>query len=222
VDVFAEKIKADKQLANGFNCVGFSQGNSLCRGYIHKYNGVGGYPLVHNFLSVHGTVSGVAGFPNCDPDGLLGLVCRPLAKLCGDLSYTSFTQGLLFQVDYFRDPMRVNTDAYMQHSQIADWNGEGVSVNATYKENFVKVKRFIMIKAEKDTMVYPNEGEHWGHFADGSLKRILTMKDTQWYKQDMFGLKTVDEAGKILFNSTSGNHLQFTHEELVGWLQQFV
>jgi len=34
VDVFAKKIKADPKLANGFNCVGFSQGNSLCRGYI--------------------------------------------------------------------------------------------------------------------------------------------------------------------------------------------
>eukprot|EP00325_Prymnesiales_sp_UTEX-LB-985_P006524 CAMPEP_0174696940 /NCGR_PEP_ID=MMETSP1094-20130205/2938_1 /TAXON_ID=156173 /ORGANISM="Chrysochromulina brevifilum, Strain UTEX LB 985" /LENGTH=295 /DNA_ID=CAMNT_0015893815 /DNA_START=29 /DNA_END=916 /DNA_ORIENTATION=- len=221
VDVFAEKIRKDPKLQGGINCVGFSQGNSLCRGYIQKYNGVGDYPFVHNFLSVHGTVSGVAGFPNCDPEGLLGLVCRPLAKLCGDLSYTSLTQNLLFQIDYFRDPMRVGTEAYKAHSQIAEWNGEGSTVNATYKENFVKVKRFIMIKAEKDSMVYPNEGEHWGHFADGSLTKVLTMKETKWYQEDMFGLKTVDEAGKIFFNSTAGNHLQFSREELVGWLQQY-
>ena len=31
--------------------------------------------------------------------------------------------------------------------------------NATYKANFVKVKKIIMIKALKDTMIYPNEGE---------------------------------------------------------------
>jgi len=221
VDVFADKIKNDPQLKGGINCVGFSQGNSLCRGYIQKYNGVGDYPVVHNFLSVHGTVSGVAGFPNCDPEGLLGIVCRPLAKLCGDLSYTHFTQDLLFQIDYFRDPMRVTEEAYKKNSQIAEWNGEGEAVNTTYKENFVKVKRFIMIKAEKDSMVYPNEGEHWGHFADGSLTKVLTMRETQWYQQDLFGLKTVDEAGKIFFNSTTGNHLQFSREELVGWVQQY-
>jgi palmitoyl-protein thioesterase len=58
------------------------QGNSLCRGYIQKYND----PPVANFLSVHGTVSGVAGFPNCDPQGLLGPVCKQLADLCGDLA----------------------------------------------------------------------------------------------------------------------------------------
>ena len=81
------------------NCVAFSQGNSICRGYIQKYNGVGSYPVVSNWLSVHGTVSGVAGFPNCDPDGLLGPVCKQISHLCGDLAYTSLTQKLLFQVD---------------------------------------------------------------------------------------------------------------------------
>ena len=138
-------------------------------------------------------------------------------------------------------------------------------MNATYKENFIKVKRFIMIKAEKDTMVYPNEGEWWGHFADGDLKTVPTgrrtpaqpmpccrrslpspslftrplhslplrlpdagivsqvvpMKETKWYKDDLFGLRTVDEAGKIFFNSTTGNHLQFTQEQLVGLVQQY-
>ena len=70
VDKFYENIQKDPQLKNApwINCVGFSQGNSLCRGYIQRYNN----PPVANFLSVHGTVSGVAGFPNCNPDGLLG------------------------------------------------------------------------------------------------------------------------------------------------------
>jgi len=177
---------------------------------------------VSNFLSVHGTVSGVAGFPNCDPEGLLGPVCKPLEKLCGDLAYNSLSQNVLYQADYFRDPMRVNTSAYKAHSQIAQWNNEGTTVNATYKANFVKVKRFIMIKAEADSMVYPNEGEHWGHFADGSLSKVLTMRETEWYKKDLFGLQTVDKAGKILFNHTSGNHLQFSREELMGWVDFFV
>jgi len=221
VDVFAAAVLKDPKLANGFNCVAFSQGNSICRGYIQKYNGVGSYPVVSNWLSVHGTVSGVAGFPNCNPDGLLGIVCKPIAKLCGDLAYTSFTQGFLFQVDYFRDPYRVHTDAYKQHSQIGEWNGEGMAVNATYKENFIKTKKFIMIKAERDSMVYPNEGEHWGHFADGSLSTVVSMKDTEWYKQDTFGLKTADEAGKIVFDSTPGNHLQFSKEDLIGWINKY-
>ena len=87
--------------------------------------------------------------------------------------------------------------------------------------NFIKTKRFAMIKALKDTMIFPNEGEWWGHFADGSQKEVLPMKQTKWYTEDLFGLKTVDEAGKIVFNTTEGNHLQFTHEQLVWWVDNY-
>jgi len=216
VDVFADKIKQDKVFANGFNCVGFSQGNSICRGYIQKYNGVSGYPPVINFLSVHGTVSGVAGFPNCNPKGLLGPVCKQLAKLAG--GGAELLQGELFQADYFRDPTRVGTDRYKKNVQIAQWNNEGETVDPSIKENFIKTKRFIMIKAAKDSMVYPNEGEHWGHFADGGFSKVLTMKETDWYQKDLFGLKTVDEAGKIRFNETAGDHLQFSIRDLAWWV----
>ena len=126
-----------------------------------------------------------------------------------------------YRQDYFRDPDRVNTTAYKTHSQLAQWNNEGLRVNETYKANFASVERFLMIKALKDTMVYPNEGEHWGHFADGSLTKVLSMRETQWYKQDLFGLKTADEAGKIHFNTTKGNHLRFSQEELLGWVDTF-
>lgn len=217
VEVFAKKIKADPKLANGFHCVGFSQGNSLCRGYIQKYND----PPVATFLSVHGTVSGVAGFPNCNPRGLLGPVCRLLAGLLGDAAYGKLQQGVLFQADYYRDPLRVNTTAYKTNSQIAQWNNEGNTVDPSINQNFAKTQRFVMIKAEKDSMVYPNEGEWWGHFEGGSLKNVLTMRETPWYKNDMFGLKTADEAGKILFNSTKGNHLEFSEAELAGWVDQY-
>jgi len=217
VDVFAKKIKADPKLANGFHCVGLSQGNSLCRGYIQKYND----PPVKTFLSVHGTVSGVAGFPNCNPKGLLGPVCKQLAKLLGDAAYTSLAQDALFQADYFRDPTRVGKDGFKKGSQIAQWNNEGEAVDTTINDNFAKVLRFAMIKAEKDTMVYPNEGEWWGHFEDGGFDKVLTMKETDWYQKDMFGLKTADEAGKIFFNSTTGDHLQFTDAQMGAWIDQY-
>merc|ERR1712118_150136 len=172
VEVFAAAIKNDTNLAGGFNAVGFSQGNSIIRGYIQKYN----EPTVSTWLSVHGTVVGVASFPKCNPDGLLGPVCKLLDRfLVGPAAYTQFVQNRLFQADYFRDPKNVNSSGYKEHSEIAQWNNEGNKVDPSIAVIFGKTKRFAMIKAEKDSMVYPHEGEWWGSFAaDG--KTLLTMK----------------------------------------------
>ena len=117
--------------------------------------------------------------------------------------------------------MRVHSFNYTNNSQLAQWNNEGREFNQAYKDNFVKVLRFAMIKAEGDTMVFPNEGEWWGHFADGSLQKVLKMMDTVWYKNDTFGLQTVDKAGKIFFNSTPGNHLQFSEYDLAWWVHNY-
>merc|ERR1712050_624943 len=84
VDVFAAKIRNDPHLSGGVNAIGFSQGNSLIRGYIQKYND----PPVNAFISVHGTVMGVSAFPNCFKQGKpLGLICKALAEVLGDLAY---------------------------------------------------------------------------------------------------------------------------------------
>ena len=67
------------------------------------------------------------------------------------------------------------------------------------------------------------EGEWWGHFKDGSLNKddILSMKETDWYQKDLFGLKTVDERGGIIFNSTNTDHMGFTLEEVVWWIDNY-
>ena len=41
------------------------------------------------------------------------------------------------------------------------------------------------------------------------------------YQEDLFGLKTVDEAGKIVFNSTNGDHLEFSEEQLSWWVDNY-
>eukprot|EP01062_Namystynia_karyoxenos_P039779 TRINITY_DN2892_c0_g1_i6.p1 TRINITY_DN2892_c0_g1~~TRINITY_DN2892_c0_g1_i6.p1 ORF type:complete len:379 (+),score=175.36 TRINITY_DN2892_c0_g1_i6:106-1137(+) len=214
VDEFAKKIKADPQLAGGFNCVGFSQGNSLCRGYIEKYNN----PPVKSFVSVHGTLMGVSGFPQCNPSSA---ICRALAAALGDLAYNKLIQDVLFQADYFRAPKRVSTEAYKKRSQLAQWNGEGEAFNSTYKASFLQTQRFAMVKALGDTMVFPNEGEWWGHFAEGSYEKVVAMKDTEYYKQDTFGLRTLDEQGRLTFNTTTGNHLQFSEQQLFWWADNY-
>jgi hypothetical protein len=81
--VFAEKIKADPNLQNGFNCIGLSlQGNNLCGGYIQLYND----PVASTHLSIHGPIVGVASLPSCFPDGI-GNLCVQVDSILGKAAY---------------------------------------------------------------------------------------------------------------------------------------
>eukprot|EP01063_Lacrimia_lanifica_P002443 TRINITY_DN1128_c0_g1_i1.p1 TRINITY_DN1128_c0_g1~~TRINITY_DN1128_c0_g1_i1.p1 ORF type:complete len:361 (+),score=155.16 TRINITY_DN1128_c0_g1_i1:54-1136(+) len=220
VEYFAKKVRADPKLKDGFDAFGLSQGNNVIRGYITKYND----PPVRNFMSICGINAGVGAFPNCPPNlPLLGPVCGALTEVLGALAYNPLSQGVLFQADYFRDPSRVNSSAYLKYSQLAKWNGEG-EVNDGYKANFAKTSKIVLVKGTLDTVVWPREGEWFGAMSDvkgEEFKVIHTMKQTRWYKEDTFGLRTADEAGKVFFESFVGEHIRMTQTELMGWLEKY-
>lgn len=70
-------------------------------------------------------------------------------------------------------------------------------------------------------MVFPNDSEWFGFYKDGSEKEILQMNETSWYINDTFGLKTLDQAGKIDFYTTPGNHLDFTDDFILGLADKY-
>lgn len=87
----AGQVRADPRLLNGFNAIGYSQGNLIIRGYIERYN----KPPVHTFVSMHGPLAGVAGFPNCR---MSTFICRNIDRSLGTLAYTASIQDHLAQV----------------------------------------------------------------------------------------------------------------------------
>jgi palmitoyl-protein thioesterase len=63
----------------------------------------------------------------------------------------------------------------------------------------------MLVKFTEDTMIHPKETSQFGSL-DRNGKLIL-MEDQEIYKSDAFGLKTMNEAGKIQLISCVGNHL---------------
>jgi len=220
VEAFKKRVDADPKLKNGFDAFGLSQGNNVIRGYITKYND----PPVRNFMSICGINAGVGAFPQCSPKfPVVGGVCKALTEVLGLLAYNPISQGILFQADYFRDPSKVNTTAYLKNSQLADWNNE-YKINPVYKANWAKTSKFVWVKGTLDTVVWPNEGEWWGAMSTvkgEEFKIVNKMKDTRWYKEDTFGLATADAQGKNFFESFKGEHIRFTETELFGWLAKY-
>jgi len=224
VEVFAAKVRADPKLAKGFHAIGFSQGNNVIRGYIAKYND----PPVNTFISVNGVNAGVGAVPYCRPKGFEGdtvgfSMCDLLMEQASHRAYTEYAQEHLFQANYWRDPRPVEADAYKKYAQLAQWNNEGYQLNQTLNDNFAKTQKFVWIMAEQDEMVWPKEGEHWGSpDPNDPFNTILSMKEAEWYQKDLFGLKTAEEAGKNVFLSFDGDHLQFSMDDFDGWVTRYL
>ncbi|GMH65302.1 hypothetical protein TrST_g9549 [Triparma strigata] len=223
VDVFAEGVKNDPELADGFNAFGLSQGNNLIRGYIQKYNGVEGYPTANTFMSICGINAGVGAFPNCNPEGkVIGGICEGITEILGDLAYNSFVQNILFQANYFRDPSKTDSDKYKKYSQLAQWENEGDDVDASRNEKFAMTSQYVWVLGTEDTVVWPREGEQWRAMdPEDPFGTLLQWNETKWYKEDTFGLATADAANKHNFESFDGQHIQFTQDELMGWLEKY-
>lgn len=226
VDAFAARIAADPELRGGFHAVGFSQGNNVIRGYVARYN----TPTVHTFLSVNGVNAGEGTVPGCFPSGgaaaaTLGSVCDLLLEQASRRAYTEFAQKHSFQSNYWRDPRASEREAYQKFSQLARWNNEGPEHhNATLNENFARTSRFVWVRATKDSMVWPSEGEHWGSPDpdDPFGKPVLPMNETEWYTEDLFGLRTAQEAGKNVFETFEGDHLRFSMEDFDRWVRTYL
>ena len=139
----------------------------------------------------------------------------------GDLAYLKVVQDVLFQANYYRDPLRLKDDAYLSNSRLAHWNGES-HANATWRANFLRTEKFVWVEGTRDTVVFPRDGEHWAAPDPADpWKDVQAMKQTAWYASDAFGLRTADAQGKHAFESFAGQHIDFTDEELFGWLDKY-
>ena len=225
VDVFAAAVAQDPKLQGGFHAIGFSQGNNVIRGYIARYNN----PPVHTFISVNGVNAGDGAVPYCRPSMASGKenaefdMCDFLMEQAGKQAYTEFAQEHSFQANYWRDPRPSAFEKYQKICQLAKWNNEAGFVNQTLVENWGKTQGFVWVMASKDGMVWPKEGEHWGApDPDDPFHHIFPMEETEWYKKDLFGLRTAQENNKNYFETFEGDHLQFDMEDFDRWVTTYL
>ena len=180
-------------------------------------------PSLSLFKSICGINAGVGAFPSCAPkDSDSGGICAAITEILGGLAYNEFVQSILFQANYFRDPKRTDTDAYKEHSQLAQWENEGNYPDASRNENFAKTDQFVWVLGTEDTVVWPREGEQWRAMDPADpFGTLLEFNQTAWYTEDTFGLKTADDLNKNNFESFEGQHIAFTNDELMGWLDKY-
>lgn len=91
----------------------------------------------------------------------------------------SWVQNDLVQAEYWHDPLK--EEEYRNRSVfLADVNNERVK-NKTYIKNLLKLKNFVMVKFNNDTIVEPVETEWFGFYRPGQSTEVITLQDSELY-----------------------------------------
>ena len=197
-------INADPNFQGDFSVVGLSQGALLARAIIQKCKMNG---RVKRYVSIGGPQAGVAKLPHCNS----GTLCNIINAVLYRLVYFYPIQHIVGPAGYFKNPYDVKTYEYYS-SFLADLNNETAQKNNDYKERMWALEKVVLIKFNADTMILPGETA-WFSFYDNK-ENLVNYKDTEVYKQDLIGIKTLDEQGKINFVALQGDHLRFSFTDI--------
>jgi len=206
VDFVCNKLREDDiypYLKEGFNALGFSQGGQFLRAYVERCND----PPVYNLITYGGQHNGVSSVPGCINDD--SDFCFKMKLLLSSNVYSSFIQNNVVQAQYFKSID--NYDEYLEKSIfLADINNEREEKNPKYKENMLKLNKFVMIKFSEEETVIPATSSWFGWVDD--FEEPIPMNETISYKEDWIGLQTLEKENKLDFLSTPGGHMSVDYE----------
>jgi palmitoyl-protein thioesterase len=207
-----KEINANPNFQGEFNVIGLSQGGIWARFIVESCDMKG---KVRNIATLGGPHMGVDAVPGC----LKGAICYVVNGFVKKIIYNSIVQDLIVPAGYFRDVN--NMKRYEQKSVfLADMNNEHDKMGYTgltdmqehRKRQMSSVNSAMFVMFSEDTVIYPKETA-W--FQTMDLKgNVMPLNSTEWYNQDLIGLKTLVEANKAHFISFEGNHLNISQDQI--------
>ena len=202
-EVSCQKLQNDPVFsqAEEFNVIGLSQGGLLARYIVEKCDMPG---KVRNFVTLGGPHMGVAAVPHCFD----GLACDVVNAVAKRLVYSSIVQDVLVPAGYFRDVNHY--DRYLKGSVfLPAVNNEEQKDEAS---KFADLNGALLVMFSEDTMIYPKETAWFqGLDKDGN---VLPLDQMDFYNDDYIGLKALNDAGKVKFESFEGDHLEFSTQQV--------
>ncbi|CAL5995934.1 Palmitoyl-protein_thioesterase [Hexamita inflata] len=201
-------IVNDPNLKDGFISLGFSQGGYLLRGYLQTRTET--MPKVLRFI----TLSSPLGGFYCGKTTLCGGIQLPnfINNFIEDIEYTNVFQDIITGAGYWRNPYKL--DEYLDYgTHLAHMNNE-VDFNQTLKDNFMQPDKFVLFGSENDGVISPWQSAWFGFFNDGDDTAVIPMEERDIYKKDLFGLKTLNEQGRIIRIRSGLQHGQYRSDEV--------
>lgn len=206
-----EDLAGVEQLRGGFDAVGFSQGGQFLRALIQRCDAV----KVRNLVTFGSQHMGISDLPTCSPADLL---CRLAEGALRGGIYTDYAQSHVISAQYFRDPRtKEKLDRYLESNRfLTDINNE-VVLNATYRDRLASLETFVMLQFDGDKTVVPKRSSWFEAYAsrkddndggDDDDDETIPLRQSEIYKSDRLGLRTLDKRGGIVLDVCKGRHMQ--------------
>ncbi|KAM8735364.1 lysosomal thioesterase PPT2-A-like [Acanthopagrus schlegelii] len=188
-----------KKAPDGVHLLCFSQGGLICRALVSTMPDHN----VHTFISLSSPQAGQYG----DTDYLRWVFPKYLKRTVFRVCYNRLGQKVSI-CDYWNDPhhrpyyLKGNSfltllDGDRPHNAMKAWRG-----------NFLRIKKLVLIGGPDDGVITPWQSSHFGFY--DSNEHIVEMRNQEFYKNDTFGLKTLDARGDITTCVHSGvKHVQW-------------
>ncbi|KAJ0000544.1 hypothetical protein NQD34_012386 [Periophthalmus magnuspinnatus] len=203
---FRAKLEARlNQTKEGAHLLCFSQGGVICRGLLSvmpNHN-------IHSFISLSAPLAGQYG----NTDYLKKVFPKYLKKNIYKVCYNKLGQQLSI-CQYWNDPH--HRDKYLKYNNFLPWiNGEKQHqyIN-NWRDNFLRIKKLVLIGGPDDGVITPWQSSHFGFFDNN--ESLIEMKNQEYYRSDVFGLKTLDFRGDVSMCVQSGvAHVQWHSDSTV-------
>ena len=206
-------ISEDEHYIGEFAIVSISQGGVLARYVIEKCDMQDRHVKV--FVSIGGPLAGTHQLPHC----LRGVTCHILNSLADWFVYKGYVQDTMGPAGYFRVSNHLS-NFKSSSSLLLDVNNQGEKLDPDAKARFSSLDKLVLIAFKRDTMITPKYSAHFGEY--NKKHEVVDMKDTESYKKDLFGLKTLDEAGKITYFWLDEKHCWYSYADVDIYIIPFV
>ncbi len=200
-------IQSDPKLKDGFNFVVHSQGGLVARYYLEKCNN----PQVLTYISWGSPQQGIFGLPGTFDDRFKWL--DYMEGYAHHILYSKAIQKIVGFAGYWHDTMHY--DRYIKKACFLPYlNNEIPHTDETlFKKNICNLKNMILVMSTKEEIVEPKISCHFGFYKKGSKEKIENLVDSQGYKEDKLGLKTLNESGRLHLRLADCTHANFQEDE---------
>uniref|UniRef100_A0A182PTV0 palmitoyl-CoA hydrolase n=1 Tax=Anopheles epiroticus TaxID=199890 RepID=A0A182PTV0_9DIPT len=179
------KAVCDLHPEEGINMIGYSQGGLLGRAVLQTYPD----HCVKTFISLSSPQAGQFG------DNFLHLIFPSLvAKTAYQLFYSYVGQHTSVG-NYWNDPH--HQDLFEEFSIFLPYvNNRIISVNSTqFRDTLLRLDHLVLIGGPDDGVITPWQSSHFSFYNE--TFHVIPLQDSVIYTEDLIGLKTLQESGRL-------------------------